>query len=345
MNGANTIGQQPSYGTRGTASTTNVPGAREGSVSMVDTGGDLWLFGGTGYDSAGTFDALGDLWMYTAGKWTWMSGPQTADQAGVYGTLGTAATGNSPGGRSGAVGAADHAGDLFVFGGKGYDSAGSLGLLSDLWMYTAGKWTWLNGPNVVSQKGVYGTLKTPAAGNVPGARTNAVTWVDTSEDVMVFGGQGYDSAGTVDLLNDLWIYSGGKWAWFSGSNVVNQRGVYGTVGQASLANVPGARSGAMSYIDSAGDLWLFGGYGYDSAGNLGELDDLWMFSAGKWTWISGASVINPKGIYTTVGGPGIPGGRQLGAFWVDSTSTIWQFGGYGYDAAGNLGLLNDLWLY
>jgi N-acetylneuraminic acid mutarotase len=265
-----------------------------------------------------------------------MNGPNTAAQAGVYGMPGMAATGNTPGGRSGAVGDADRAGDLFVFGGQGYDSAKSLGLLNDLWMYTAGKWAWLSGSNVVSAKG---------SANMPGARMNAASWVDTSEDVLVFGGQGYDSAGTLDLLNDLWIYSSGKWTQLSGSNLVDKPGVYGTVGQAAVGNVPGARSGAMGYIDSAGDLWLFGGYGYDSGGNLGELDDLWMFSAGKWTWISGANVINAKGVYTTVGGAGIPGGRQLGVFWVDSTSTIWEFGGYGYDAAGNLGVLNDLWLY
>jgi hypothetical protein len=30
-----------------------------------------------------------------------------------------------------------------------------------------------------------------------------------------------------------------------------------------------------SWIDSSGNLWLFGGYGYDSTGALGYLNDMW----------------------------------------------------------------------
>jgi RNA-directed DNA polymerase len=46
---------------------------------------------------------------------------------------------------------------------------------------------------------------------------------------------------------------------------------------------------------------LFGGQGYDSAGNSGLLNDLWKFSPGSglWTWMSGAEikrVIAPKAL-------------------------------------------------
>ena len=40
---------------------------------------------------------------------------------------------------------------------------------------------------------------------------------------------------------------------------------------------PGSRSGSISWIDSNGNLWFFGGLGYDSAGNLGDLNDLWQY--------------------------------------------------------------------
>ena len=56
----------------------------------------------------------------------------------------------------------------------------------------------------------------------------------------------------------------------SGSNQVNQAGTYGVIGQASSTNIPGGREFAVSWIDSSNDLWLFGGYGYDSVDILGD---------------------------------------------------------------------------
>src|ERR1039458_4944421 len=51
-----------------------------------------------------------------------------------------------------------------------------------------------------------------------------------------------------------------------GSNIHGQSGVYGTLGTASAANIPGSREDAMSWTDKSGNLWLFGGAGTDSAG-------------------------------------------------------------------------------
>lgn len=105
-------------------------------------------------------------------QWTWMSGANIRNQVGVYGTQGTPATGNVPGGRYGSVSWLSGSGNLWLFGGLGYDSVGDLGYLNDLWRYdpVSGQWTWMSGANVDSQAGVYGSLGTPAAGNVPGAR-------------------------------------------------------------------------------------------------------------------------------------------------------------------------------
>jgi hypothetical protein len=52
------------YGTLGLGSAINAPGARYAAVSWTDISGHLWLFGGNGYDSAGTNAALNDLWEY-----------------------------------------------------------------------------------------------------------------------------------------------------------------------------------------------------------------------------------------------------------------------------------------
>jgi hypothetical protein len=62
-----------------------------------------------------------------------------------------------------------------------------------------------------------------------------------------------------------------------GSNVVNQEGKYGTQGTAAASNIPGARDVAVAWTDAAGNFWFFGGYGYDSAGTAGLLNDLWKY--------------------------------------------------------------------
>lgn len=54
----------------------------------------------------------------------------------------------------------------------------------------------------------------------------------------------------------------------SGSNIVNQKGVYGTQGIGSSTNIPGARDGGVGWFDaSKREIWLFGGYGYASVAN------------------------------------------------------------------------------
>ena len=63
----------------------------------------------------------------------------------------------------------------------------------------------------------------------------------------------------------------------SGIQFVKQSGFYGTKGTADAANVPGAREGYISWTDAGGDLWLFGGWGLDSAGAWGDLNDLWRY--------------------------------------------------------------------
>jgi N-acetylneuraminic acid mutarotase len=348
IGGSNIVAQKGTYGTLGAPSAANIPGARYVAINWTDASGDFWLFGGNGYDSTGFESPLNDLWKYSAGEWIWMSGSSLAGQKGVYGTLGLPAASNIPGSRLADVSWTDASGDFWLFGGDGYDSAGTNGSLNDLWKYSSGQWTWIGGSNLAGQKGSYGTLGVSSATNIPGARSQAVSWADRSGNFWLFGGYGYDSAGTHGYLNDLWEYSSGQWTWMGGSNLVNQKGIYGTQGTSAPGNVPGARAFPVTWTDANGNLWLFGGGGYDSAGTQADLNDLWEYSAGQWIWRGGSNIGNQKGIYGTQGtaGPGnVPGARAGSVTWTDASGNFWLFGGGGYDSVGTQGLLNDLWKY
>ena len=105
--------------------------------AATDAAGNLWLFGGVGYDVAGTKSSLNDMWEYKVGtaQWVWMGGSQTAGTAGVYGTQVIAATGNVPGERSVAVSWMDGSGNFWLFGGQGWGAAKATGMLNDLWQF------------------------------------------------------------------------------------------------------------------------------------------------------------------------------------------------------------------
>ncbi len=283
-----------------------------------------------------------------------MSGSKTFAQTGVYGTQGTAAASNQPGARNSSITLTDASGNLWLMGGVGYDVNGNEDLLNDLWKYNVatGLWTWVSGSNTVAQSGVYGTKGTSTASNQPGARQNSISWSDASGNLWLMGGVGYDVNRDLDLLNDLWKYNvaTGLWTWVSGSNTSAQSGVYGTQGTAAASNSPGARYNSISWADASGNLWLMGGVGYDVNRGLDLLNDLWKYNTttGQWTWVSGDSIINQKGVYGTQGTAAAAnklGARYLSATWTDASGNLWLMGGYGYAASGRFALLNDLWKY
>ena len=227
------------------------------------------------------------------------------NQFGVYpATPGT--SGGHPGSRWGATAKIDASGTVWVFGGFGLDSANVLGLLNDLWTYniSTNTWTWVAGSKTANATGSYGALGTPnGSSNFPGGRETSMSWIDNSGNFWLFGGFDLDSNGNPAALNDLWEYKSGVWTWMSGANVINQTGVYGTQGVAASTNVPGARWSAASWTDKSGNLWLFGGQGYDSTGN-GSLGDLWEYTGGQWIWTKGPSSVSQSGVYgTTTPGP------------------------------------------
>jgi N-acetylneuraminic acid mutarotase len=378
------IGELGVYGILGQASPLNIPGGRLGAVSWTDASGNFWLFGGGGLDSTGNFGFLNDLWKYdpAAKEWTWISGSDTlpiynGGQPGEYGMLGSPGPGNVPGGRAGALGWTDANGNLWLFGGAGFDSAGTNGDLNDLWEFNVSsrEWAWMGGTSKLGAggtvDGTYGVKGVFAAGNYPGSQNYGTSWTDHNGNFWLFGGYGTNSLGQSGILNELWEYvpSTGLWAWMSGGITSftgdGESGIYGTLGQPAPENTPGARYTSASWVDANDNLWLFGGDGYaalsDGGFSDGFLNDLWKFdpASGEWTWMGGSNTFtnncatptgsscSTAGMYGTLGVPSaanIPGGRSAPVVWVDQQGNFWLFGGEGDDSINTgVNLLNDVW--
>jgi hypothetical protein len=211
-----------------------------------------------------------------------------------------------------------------------------------------GMWTWVAGDSKTDQRGVYGTQGIAAATNKPGGRSDAVSWIDSEDNLWLFGGRGFADKGLSQYLNDLWKFDGTNWTWVSGDNTGSEHGAYGPRGVAGSTNRPGGRKGAVSWIDPQGNLWLFGGEGYAGKGFMGFLNDLWKFDGMMWTWVSGDKKIDQEGEYGDQGvaaDTNTPGARYDAVGWTDAEGNLWLFGGFGCDRYGAEGYLNDLWKF
>ncbi len=332
VSGQNIINESGIYGVKGVASVNNLPGARDRSTYWSDESGNLWLFGGYGYDESGNLNDINDIWKYTIhdNTWTWVGGESHVGGIAHYGTKGVPSINNIPCARDTASGWYEN-NNLWLFGGEGFDN----GYYNDLWKYNPNDntWTWVSGPNESEQPANYGTKGVPSVNNIPGSRDSDVVWSDESGNLWLFGG--FNSSG--DAFNDLWKYSlnNNTWTWTSGKNGPWQHGDYGTKGVANESNVPGARwGGVVGWRDHQGNLWLFGGL-IGSA----HFNDVWRYNieSNLWTWMGGESTFNASGIYGTKGVPSsdnMIGYRSASVGWLDEAGNFWLFSGSG---------INDLW--
>ena len=120
----------------------------------------------------------------------------------------------------------------------------------------------MNGSNLPNQPGVFGVQGIFASGNTPPALYEACEWTDRDGNFWLFGG--VEDITVQSVSGDLWEFkaSNNQWAWIKGAGIINQAGIYGTRMIPSLTNDPGGRGyGVVTWVDTAGDLWLFGGYG------------------------------------------------------------------------------------
>ncbi len=192
----------------------------------------------------------------------------------------------------------------------------------------------------------------------------------------LFGGDGIDSQGNRSNLNDLWEFnpSTSQWTWVSGAKSVPcsvdpttgvnvcapPSGTYGTLGVPASGNTPGGRAGASSWVDSSGDLWIFGG----------TLNDVWVFNptSSQWAWMNGDAETsnciygldsnnpevtcgNSPGLYAgqyTFAVDSAPAARYGAVSWAAPNGNLWLFGGGSsvlqYQGTVD-GWTNDVWEY
>lgn len=347
ISGANTPNANPVYGTLGVPAAANVPGPRREAVSFTDGNGDFWIFGGWGRDKFASEGYLNDLWRFNGSRWTWMSGGDTINHFGIYGTKGVPAPTNVPGARRRATGWTDANGTFWLLGGEGFGATGLTAGLNDLWKFDGTNWTWVSGGDALAQGISIGKgMASPV--NQPGTRQASTGWTDGQGNLWMFGGFGYDLGGHSGYMSELWKFDGTNWTWVSGNPNSNNPGLYGTQGVRSPSNEPGARQESTAWVDNAGNFYVFGGFGYDALNTQGYLNDLWKFDGVAWTWVAGSATKNAPGVYGTKGTAAAandPGARSAAFSWIEPSGVAYVFGGSGFDVNSAQGNLNDLWAF
>ncbi len=343
MNGPASANQPVVYGTQGVPSPANRPPASYEPAEWTDTQGRFWMYGGW---QTGPGLGTADVWSFDpqSSQWTWMHGPGTPVQAGVYGTQGIPSPTNHPGIRLYTTATiADSLGNLWLFGGAGYDAFGGSGPLNDLWRYdiATNEWTWMKGSPLCNSTGSTGTQGVPAMNNNPRSRAETTAfWCGPGNQLWLYGGADFTGA-----MGDTWRYdiATNIWTWMGNSPNYNEPPLFGTLGVPSNGR-PGARSIHGRWKDRNGDFWIMGG----GLGVYLNRNDLWRFQpqTSAWTWMNGPSVGGDRGVY----GPSCvqdsslrPGYRDENrASVVDPCGRFWNMGGF---REGYAMVYNDLWVY
>jgi hypothetical protein len=321
LHGSNLTDQPAIFGTMGSGTPSTTPGARNGHMWWSDNAGNFWLFGGQSTISSGTTTVgsiANDLWKYdpTSNVWTWMSGTTVTAHAGNYGTQGVGSSTNIPSGRIYGQTWTDNSGDLWLFGGRNYN-----GSYNDLWKYdiTANTWTWVRGSSSSNQYGVYGTYGTPSSTTMPGSRSDATGFVDNSNNLWLFGGNGYASSAS-GLLNDLWKYniSTDEWTWVNGAS-----GTYATTWYSS--GLIGAREKMRAWKDGSGNFWIYG---------TGSSAEQWEYNMSNNTFKyhpNNAQQGGPVYFAQGVAHPWVvPVPAKNHNLWTDACGNLWSWGGDAY---------------
>src|SRR4030095_13140169 len=104
-----------------------------------------------------------------SGQWIWMKGDSVENTTGHFGTLAVPDPLNTPPGLYEAINWTDNNGNFWLFGGLTYSLTQLYGAL---WKFDpiTNNWTWIKGPSLPDQPGVYGTQGVSDPNNIPGCR-------------------------------------------------------------------------------------------------------------------------------------------------------------------------------
>jgi hypothetical protein len=62
----------------------------------------------------------------------------------------------------------------------------------------------MKGSNTLNQLGIYGTQVVPDINNMPGARSAAINWRDSNDNIWLYGGNTCISIGVWSTFSDMW---------------------------------------------------------------------------------------------------------------------------------------------
>lgn len=311
------------------------PGSMAWHSAWTDSAGDLYVFGGVSFSGSG-LNPNNRLFKYSQGTWRWIGGdslnaafnPSVGGFNGgepTFGPQGVASPSNQPGARYLGTYWQGPNHEFYLYGGIGMGAGGQFGLLSDLWVYKNGMWTWLSGSSSVNSMPVHGTQYQEASNNNPGSRIGAMAWSDDQGNSYVFGGQSL-----FGNQSDVMKWDGSNWTWIAGPSTANQPG--------SIAlNQPAARRFAAICKTPDSTVYLHGG---EQGGNSTRFGDLWTWNGSGWDHLDGAITPLASISYSGSQSPGDRSDHQL--FYIDST--LYLFGGlHSINGGNSLESRADFW--
>lgn len=189
------------------------------------------------------------------------------------------------------------------------------------------------GDTTTNMVGDFGIQGVPAPTNRPPGLYEACEWTDLNGNFWIFGG---NNLNTWNSYSALWKFDPNtlEWTWVKGPSAPLMPGIYGTQGVPSPLNYPGYRDYASTtWVDAAGDLWLFGGRGPDINGVYGPIDELWRYNIAnnEWTWMKGSGIASQPGVYGVLQVPSLlnnpPGTCETSCGWADASGNLWLYGG------------------